>query len=103
MFAQWEVVRASECPVQQCCTIPLGCFMPSETTYAVLRKDLARILDQVVDRQKTVIVPRQGPRDVALLPAAELAGLMATAHLLRSTRNARRLQPALRRAEQVRT
>jgi antitoxin YefM len=36
---------------------------------------------------------------VALVPAGELAGLMETAHLLRSPRNARRLLTALHRAE----
>jgi antitoxin YefM len=35
---------------------------------------------------------------VALVPAGELAGLMETAHLLRSPRNARRLLTALNRA-----
>ena len=57
----------------------------------------------IKDQQETVIVRRRGARDVALLPASELAGLMETAHLLRSPRNARRLQSALRRAEQGRT
>jgi antitoxin YefM len=77
--------------------------MPSETTYTTLRQNLSSVLDRVVDQQETVIVRRRGARDVALLPAAELAGLLETAHLLRSPRNARRLQSALRRAEQRRT
>jgi len=77
--------------------------MPSETTYTSLRQNLAGVLDQVVDQQETVIVRRRVARDVALLPAAELAGLIETAHLLRSPRNARRLQSALRLAEQGRT
>jgi antitoxin YefM len=46
-----------------------------------------------------VTVRRKGSRDVALVPAAELAGLMETAHLLRSPRNTRRLLTAQRRAE----
>ncbi len=73
--------------------------MPTETTYSSLRENLATVLDQVVDQQDTVIVRRRGARDVALIPASELAGLMETAHLLRSPRNARRLLSALRRAE----
>lgn len=73
--------------------------MPSETTYSSLRQNLASVLDQVVDQQETVIVRRRGARDVALIPASELAGLMETAHLLRSPRNARRLMTALRRAQ----
>jgi antitoxin YefM len=73
--------------------------MPSETTYSSLRQNLATVLDQVVDQQDIVIVRRRGARDVALIPASELAGLMETAHLLRSPRNARRLMTALRRAK----
>jgi antitoxin YefM len=73
--------------------------MATETTYTSLRENLASILDQVVDHQETVIVRRKGSRDVALVPAAELAGLMETAHLLRSPKNARRLLAALHRAQ----
>ena len=73
--------------------------MPRETTYTSLRENLATVLDQVIDDQDTVIIRRKGTRDVALIPAAELAGLMETAHLLRSPRNARRLMTALRRAK----
>jgi antitoxin YefM len=73
--------------------------MPTETTYSRLRANLATVLDQVVDQQDSVIVRRRGARDVALIPASELTGLMETAHLLRSPRNARRLMTALRRAK----
>lgn len=73
--------------------------MASETTYTSLRQNLASVLDQVVDQQETVIVRRKGSRDVALVPAGELAGLVETAHLLRSPRNARRLLAALNRAD----
>src|SRR5260370_15623599 len=75
-----------------------GGRMATETTYTSLRENLASVLDQVVDQQETVIVRRRGSRDVALIPAGELAGLMETAHLLRSPRNARRLLAALNRA-----
>ena len=75
--------------------------MATETTYTSLRENLASILDQVVDQQETVIVRRRGLRDVALIPATELAGLMETAHLLRSPENARRLLTALNRAERA--
>ena len=73
--------------------------MPTETTYTSLRENLASVLDQVFDQHETVIVRRKGARDVALIPASELAGLLETAHLLRSPKNARRLLTALRRAE----
>jgi antitoxin YefM len=72
--------------------------MPVETTYSALREKLASYLDQVTDDREVVIVRRRGARDVALIPAEELAGLMETAHLLRSPKNAERLLRALHRA-----
>lgn len=76
--------------------------MAVETTYTRLRDQLASVLDRVVEDQEVVIVRRRGSRDVALIPADELAGLMETAYLLRSPKNARRLLTALRRARTVR-
>ena len=78
--------------------------MATETTYSRLRETLSATLDKVVDDQEVVIVRRrgakpEGSKDVALIPASELAGLMETAHLLRSDKNATRLIAALRRAE----
>jgi antitoxin YefM len=72
--------------------------MAIETTYTSLRAKLASVLDRVVENQEVVIVRRRGARDVALVPADELAGLLETAHLLRSPKNAQRLLAALRRA-----
>ena len=72
--------------------------MAFETTYTILRANLAGFLNRVVDDHEVVLVRRKGQRDVALVPAGELAGLMETAHLLRSPRNARRLLTALNRA-----
>lgn len=74
--------------------------MATETTYTKLRENLAAVLDQVVDQRETVFVRRRGARDVALIPADEVAGLVETAHLLRSPRNAKRLLAAMHRAEQ---
>ena len=73
--------------------------MAVETTYTSLRENLATVLKRVADDHEVVIVRRRSARDVALLPAEELAGLMETAHLLRSPKNARRLLRALRRAQ----
>lgn len=73
--------------------------MATETTYTSLRENLAKVLDRVIDEQETVIVRRRGARDVALLPASELQGLLETAHLLRSPANARRLLTALGRGK----
>jgi antitoxin YefM len=72
--------------------------MATETTYSSLRQNLLSVLDQVGERQEIVIVRRRGARDVALLPAAELTGLMETANRLSSPENARRLLTALNRA-----
>ena len=74
--------------------------MPVEITYTSLRERLASVLEQVANDREVVIVRRRGAKDVALVPAEELSGLMETAHLLRSPRNAQRLLAALRRATQ---
>jgi antitoxin YefM len=76
--------------------------MPIETSYTSLRANLSKVLDRIVDDQEAVIVRRKASRDVSLMPAAELAGLLETAHLFRSPANARRLLAALRRAERAR-
>lgn len=73
--------------------------MAIETTYTHLREQLAAVLDRVVEDQEVVFVRRRNSRDVALIPATELAGLVETAHLLRSPKNAQRLLTALRRAQ----
>jgi antitoxin YefM len=70
----------------------------TETTYTNLRQSLASVLDRVANDHEIVIVRRKGDKRVAMVPADELAGLMETAHLLRSPKNARRLLTALRRA-----
>ena len=72
--------------------------MAIETTYSHLRQNLASVLDRVVEDRETVIIRRKKSEDVALIPAAELSGLMETAHLLRSPKNAKRLLGALARA-----
>ena len=68
-------------------------------TYSHLREHLAEVWDTVEDTQEPVILQRRGHQDLALLPASELAGLMETAHLLRSPKNALRLLTALTRSE----
>ena len=70
----------------------------TETTYTNLRQSLASVLDRVAEDREVVIIRRKGERTVALVPADELMGLMETAHLLRSPKNAQRLLSALRRA-----
>jgi antitoxin YefM len=70
----------------------------TETTYTNLRQSLASVLDRVADDHEVVIIRRKGEKTVAMVPADELIGLMETAHLLRSPKNAQRLLSALRRA-----
>jgi antitoxin YefM len=70
----------------------------TETTYSNLRQKLASVLDLVANDREVVIVVRKGEKKVAMVPADELVGLIETAHLLRSPKNAKRLLTALRRA-----
>jgi len=72
--------------------------MPLETTTTRLRANLTDMLNRVTDEREVIIVRRRDARDVALIPAEELASLMETAHLLRSPKNAKRLLGALHRA-----
>lgn len=68
------------------------------TTYTNVRTNLAHFLDAVVDDREMVIIQRRGQEDVVMISAAELGGLLETAHLLRSPKNAERLLAALERA-----
>jgi antitoxin YefM len=72
--------------------------MAIQTTYSEARANLARLWDRVTEDRETVIITRRGAQDVALIAAEELAGLLETAHLLRSPENAARLLTALERA-----
>ena len=54
--------------------------MAKDMSYATLGEHLASVLDRVFDDQEIVIVRRKGAKDVALVPACELAGLLETAH-----------------------
>jgi len=73
--------------------------MPIQTTYSNARENLATLLEQVTEDREIVIISRRGYDDVALVAVSELAGLLETAHLLRSPKNAQRLLKALRRAQ----
>ncbi len=74
--------------------------MPIQTTYTKARANLASLWDEVTQNREIVIIRRRGAEDVVLISADELTGLMETAHLLKSPRNAERLMRALARAEQ---
>ena len=72
--------------------------MTTETTYTAARAHLASLCEEVTSTHTAVIIKRRGAKDVALICAEELSGLVETAHLLRSPRNAERLLAALTRA-----
>lgn len=73
--------------------------MSIQTTYSNARANLAQLFDEVIENQETVIVSRRGSRKVAFVAADELSGLLETAHLLRSPKNAERLLSAFKRAQ----
>jgi antitoxin YefM len=73
--------------------------MSVETTYTTLRENLASYLDRAVDDREVIVVKRRGARDVAIIAADELAGMLETSHLLRSPKNAERLLRSLNRAK----
>ncbi len=74
-------------------------IMPRQTTYAKAQANLADLCDQVTADRDVVVISRRGADDVALVAASELSGLLETAHLLRSPKNARRLMTAMKRAQ----
>jgi antitoxin YefM len=74
--------------------------MSIDTTYTAARANLAALCDRVTQERDVVFIRRRGHEDVALVSAEELEGLMETAHLLRSPRNAERLLAALNRARE---
>ncbi len=63
---------------------------------------LPALMARAVADREVVMVRRVDGADVALIAAEELDGLLETAHLLRSPRNAERLLRALERARRER-
>ena len=72
--------------------------MTIEMTYSQAREQLKTLMDRAVDDREVVVVRRRSGEAVAMIAADELEGLMETAHLLRSPKNAERLLTALTRA-----
>jgi antitoxin YefM len=66
--------------------------------YTKARESLASVLDKVASTRECVVIKRRGHEDIAMIPADELSGLMETAYLLRSPKNAKRLLEALLRS-----
>ena len=72
--------------------------MAERTSYSKARANFAKLCDRVAENKEIVWIRRRDAEDVALVSASELTGLLETAHLLRSPKNARRLLTALNRA-----
>jgi len=71
--------------------------MTIQTTYTNARARFAALMDEVVKNREVVIIQRRGSEDVAMIAADELAGILESAHLLRSPANADRLNTTLER------
>jgi antitoxin YefM len=71
--------------------------MPIHTTVTDARARLGALMDEVVKNREIVIIQRRTGEDVAMISFDELAGILETAHLLRSPANAERLGAALER------
>ena len=71
--------------------------MAIQTSYTHARARFASLIDEVVKNREVVFISRRGSEDVAMIAADELAGILETAHLLRSPANAERLNSALKR------
>ncbi len=71
--------------------------MSIQASYSQASARLNDFLDEATHNREVVIIQRPGEEDVALIAADELAGLLETAHLLRSPANAERLLTALAR------
>lgn len=65
------------------------------TTYAEISENLTEYLDQMGNDRQSLLIKRQGYKDVVLMPANEYTGLLETIHLLRSPKNAERLLASL--------
>ena len=72
--------------------------MTIETTYSQARAQFKALMDSAADDRQVIVIRRRSGGDVAMIAADELDGLIETAHLLRSPKNAERLLGALTRA-----
>ena len=69
--------------------------MAINTTYSKARQNLSRLLDEVTKNRETVVIKRRNGEGVVMMSESEVAGLIETAHLLRSPRNAALLLKAM--------
>lgn len=69
--------------------------MSISMTYTQARANLAKLLDEVSLNKEVVIINRKNAENVAMVSESELSGILETAHLLRSPKNAQRLLKSL--------
>jgi len=74
--------------------------MSTSLTYTQARANLAAILDEVSLNKEVVIIKRKNAENVALVSESELSGILETAHLLRSPKNAQRLLVAILKVQE---
>ena len=72
--------------------------MTIEISCTKARRNLASLIDAVVQNREIVIIHRRGGDPTALIAAEELVSLMEAAYLLGSPANAQRLLEALNKA-----
>lgn len=73
-------------------------------SYAELRENLARYLDEVAETGSPLVVSGQGGKGgVVMISEREFAGLQETVHLLNSPANAERLMRSIGDADAGRT
>jgi antitoxin YefM len=68
-------------------------------TYSHARGHLAEMMEKVCDDHAPVIITRQHQRSVVMISLEDYQALEETAYLLRSPKNARRLQESLAELE----
>jgi len=66
-----------------------------EISYFKARRNLAALMDEVVEDCEPILIRRRGKEPVALVAADELTSWMETAYLLRSPANAQHLREAI--------
>lgn len=77
----------------------MGSETMREISYWKARRNLAALMDEVVDDCEPVLIRRRGKEPVALVAADELTSWMETAHVLRSPANARHLRESIAACE----
>ena len=76
--------------------------MPTDqvTSPTEARKNFFQLLDRASQDHEVITITRRDGENVVLIAESDLTGLMETAYLLRSPRNAQRLFEALERSVQ---